>query len=399
MKYHSLLSIRLLAITLITFCASYSIADVGSSTETSETPLHGFLKSMPEKSNSAVSPQGIKWLAAMMYVGASDQTASELKNAFSFDDDPSQVAERLKNESIIEDATTDVQNFRISNGIWADKQIALKPDFLSCLQNDFGANLETCDFENELKSAQTNINEWTRLQTGGDVASLFDNISSDSQLVLVNTICFRSEWLSPFDTKLTKTQKFTLFNGRKIDHRMMRKQLRCEYGEDAEAVCIELPYVQENLAMLFILPKNPRNWGNMERSMSGKKINEWCELMVREEVDCMIPKMNLTQSFDLRNVFKNIGVTTPFSTEKANFTKISDRDLHVSQAIQKIRIEVDETGTKATSAAGVEFAPKANLSGATPEKKRFYANRPFWFVIRNTETGTIYFLGRFVGLP
>jgi serine protease inhibitor len=150
--------------------------------------------------------------------------------------------------------------------------------------------------------------------------------------------------------------------------------------------------------MLFVLPKDAKNWQSVEKTMSEKTISDWCKSMIREEVDCMIPKMKLNASFDLRNVFKNLGAESPFSSEEADFTNMSNSDLFVSQALQNVRVEIDETGTVASSGTAAVFAPKsAPLESA--EVKQFYADRPFWFIIRDTETEAIFFLGRFVGAP
>ena len=370
-----------------------------TSEDTPRMSLSGFLESMPEKTNSAISPQGIKWLAAMMYAGADNQTAAELKNVFHFEETPVQVARRLNKESFVNVAEPNVPSLRIANGMWTDKRLSLEPDFQKSMNDDFGVYLSACDFENELESVRTSINEWVHLQTNGEITSLFKDLHPDSRLVLVNTICFRSEWMSPFDAKLTSRQRFALPDGRRTEVMMMRKQLRCSYSESAEAICVELPYTSENMAMLFILPRNPRNWRNLEKLMSEEKINTWCESMELEEVDCMIPKMELVESFDLRAVFQNLGVESPFSAQNADFTKMSpDTDLFISQAIQNIRIEIDESGTTASAAGAAAFAPKASPQNS-PDRKRFYANRPFWFVIRDTETGTIFFLGKFLGNP
>ena len=391
MKRYFSLSILTLAFGLLVFCIlSQGMADVDAATNHSEMSLYGFLATMPEMSNSAVSPHAVKWLAAMLYAGADNQTANELKVGFRFEDDPEQVARRLK------EVTADTQSLRIANGMWTAKQLDLKADFHKSMKNDFGAYLAVCDFENEPETALCGINKWIGEQTGGKIDSLFDRLRSDTQLVLVNTIHFQSNWLYPFDSKQTKHREFTRLDGQKTELDMMQKQLRCAYGENENVLCMELPYSQGNLAMLFILPKNAADWQKVETFMSEKTINGWRMSMAGEEVDCMIPKMDLTASFDLRDVFANLGIESPFSAQEADFTKMSNHDLFVSCAIQNVRVEVDETGTVASAATGAVIVPKS-LPLAMPERKQFYANRPFWFIIRNTETGTIFFLGRFVG--
>ena len=152
MKNHYLLTIQCMVLSLIMpLCMScispYAMTGTDTTVNTSDKPLpehlYGFLMSMPEGSNSAMSPKGVKWLAAMMYAGADGQTAAELKTAFRFDNEPGQVARQLNEESS--------EGIKIANGMWADSQLSLKSDFQAIMKNDFEAHFFVGDFVNELE--------------------------------------------------------------------------------------------------------------------------------------------------------------------------------------------------------------------------------------------------------
>ena len=68
------------------------------------------------------------------------------------------------------------------------------------------------------------------------------------------------------------------------------------------------------------------------------------------------------------------------------------RDLFISEVIHKAFVSVDEAGTEAAAATAVVIA-----ESAMPEEPvAFTVDRPFPFLIRDMETGTVLFVGRVV---
>ena len=64
--------------------------------------------------------------------------------------------------------------------------------------------------------------------------------------------------------------------------------------------------------------------------------------------------------------------------------------LFIRAVVHKAFVSVDEEGTEAAAATGVV----AQLLSAKPEPTEVTVDRPFIFLIRDRETGTILFVGR-----
>jgi serpin B len=71
-----------------------------------------------------------------------------------------------------------------------------------------------------------------------------------------------------------------------------------------------------------------------------------------------------------------------------------ERDLFISAVVHKAFVDVNEEGTEAAAATGVVMRMNAvMMPRPTPI---FRADHPFIFLIRDTRSGSILFLGRLV---
>lgn len=97
-----------------------------------------------------------------------------------------------------------------------------------------------------------------------------------------------------------------------------------------------------------------------------------------------------------REVLARLGMAEAFDPRVADFSGMvadGSRDLFISEVLQKAAIDVTETGTEAAAATAV---PVPSIAEHREEERPtlFHADRPFVYLIRHRETGTILFLGR-----
>ena len=71
----------------------------------------------------------------------------------------------------------------------------------------------------------------------------------------------------------------------------------------------------------------------------------------------------------------------------------SARDLFISAVVHKAFVDVNEEGTEAAAATATMMRTMAIIRQPTPV---FRADHPFIFLIRDTHSGSILFLGRIV---
>jgi serpin B len=83
-----------------------------------------------------------------------------------------------------------------------------------------------------------------------------------------------------------------------------------------------------------------------------------------------------------------------FSESKADFSGITNKEsLIIDQVVHKAYIDVDTEGTEAAAVTAIMVIPISN-DIFKKEPVEMTVDRPFIFLIRDIETGTILFLGR-----
>jgi serpin B len=211
-----------------------------------------------------------------------------------------------------------------------------------------------------------------------------------TRLVLTNAIYFKGKWATPFKPEQTQEAPFTLLSGEKVNVPMMHQTAHFGYMETDTIQVLELPYVNNDLSMVILLPKKPDGVNELEKGLTSETITGWLAGLRKREVQVYVPRFKLTSEFSLAETLSAMGMPDAFST-KADFSGITgNRDLFISAVVHKAYVEVNEEGTEAAAATGVAM----KLTAVAPPPPVFRADHPFVFLIRDNQTGSILFLGR-----
>ena len=142
------------------------------------------------------------------------------------------------------------------------------------------------------------------------------------------------------------------------------------------------------------MPKAKDGLGQLESSLTASKIETWLAKLSSHRVEVSLPKFKLTAECELKDALSELGMPVAFKPGAADFSGITGtRELAISAVVHKAFVEVEERGTEAAAATGVVIGRMAAI--AQPPVV-FRADHPFFFLIRDTSTGTILFLGRLV---
>jgi serpin B len=106
-----------------------------------------------------------------------------------------------------------------------------------------------------------------------------------------------------------------------------------------------------------------------------------------------IPKFTVEYGTLLNDALINLGMTDAFDEGKADFSSLvemENENIFISKVIHKTKIEVNEKGTKAGAVTAIEM----ECTCCEPqEPKSVYLDRPFFYMIIDTEQNLPIFMG------
>ncbi len=349
-----------------------------------------------EEGNIFFSPYSISSALAMTYAGARGNTEKQMQEALYFDLGQDIHPYFSELQSSLDTSEEDKgYELYIANALWGQKDYPFLDEFIDLNEMIYGAGLNLVDFRDEeaREEARLAINNWTEEKTNQKIQELIkEGVLDDlTRLVLTNAIYFKGNWASQFEVENTTDKPFYVSSDVTKDVPTMYQKSIFKYTEDSDAQLIDLPYVEEDLSMLIILPKERFGLKDIEDKITVENVNNWLLTTYEQEVEVYLPKFKVEASFKLNENLQSLGMVDAFDMS-ADFSGIDGgKSLYISDVIHKAFIDVNEEGTEAAAATAVIIGLESIM-----EIPIFQADHPFIYLIRDNNSGSILFMGRLV---
>lgn len=342
--------------------------------------------------NVFTSPFSISAALAMTYAGARGQTATEMHDVLHVpvaDDQFHQVFGGLMMDLDQPSDSCFSYEMSIGNRLFGQAGYGFEPDFVDLTGSAYGAPIQELDFLGNTEGSRNAINRWVSDETRGYIPELFTSLDPSTVLVLTNAIYFKGTWVQGFDAADTTSRPFQTPGG-EVQVEMMAQEADFRYATFEGGRLIELPYEGDQISLVAILPDEVGGLGALEADLDAQSLRGWRASMHEVEVDVRFPKLELRQKRSLVEDLIALGMPSAFGA--ADFTGISAvGDLAISEVVHEAYVAIDEEGTVAAAATGVEMG---TTSDGEQEAPVFHADHPFLFLIMDDVTGSVLFLGR-----
>ncbi len=346
--------------------------------------------------NIFFSPYSISSALGMTYMGAREETASEMATVLHFNlplemlgKAFQSITETLNSGSVSDVAAEDQFTLAISNSLWVQNNFNLLFTYTTAASLFFNASVESLNFVGNPEGSRETINNWVAENTMDKILNLIPEgvLSAQTRLVLTNAVYFKASWKHPFYEWATVGGDYHLSDNSIIEVPMMTQTEHFRYATTEEWTAVSLEYAGGNTTMLIILPENISKF---EENLSISNLQTINTSLRSQNLRLSMPKFEFTQSMSLNDILQSMGMESAFNNN-ADFSGITgQRDLFISDVIHKAFVKVDEEGTEAAAATAVVM----NLQCIPEQPAVLILDRPFLFLIQDSATGSIIFMGK-----
>lgn len=140
--------------------------------------------------------------------------------------------------------------------------------------------------------------------------------------------------------------------------------------------------------MIVFLPNEQSSLSNFQQLLNIQKWQEWKSQFSKMQGYLVLPRFKVGYEDGLIDVFKALGMNESFSSH-ANYQRMCDDPVSISDIRHKAFIDVNEEGTEASGATSVFI--QRTIGGQ--KFFRMVINRPFFSAIQDNQTGVILFMG------
>jgi serpin B len=361
--------------------------------------------------NLILSPYSVSCAMAMVFAGAQGKTQSQIADTLHFSlegrtlhptfnrlqldlaERPAQAQAAARGS----DAGKELLRLQTAQGLFGSPTIDWGQQFLDLLSADYGAAMQTVDFT-KTEQARALVNRWVAERTGDRIKEALPPGSVNpkglpSELVLVDALYLNACWAYPFPS--SGPGDFHLLDGTTISADTMVQAMPFPSAEGPGWKAVELPYKGDKLSFVIVLPAE----GQFETFAAGLTMDMLESIIAALDEDASqpselvlsVPKFGFGSAFTLEKPLQILGVTSAFQPGEADFSPMgaAHGGVWIDEIYHGATIAVDERGTEASAATVVMM-----VAGIAEGKMT--VDRPFIFMIRDRDTGTILFLGQMV---
>ncbi len=343
--------------------------------------------------NVMISPDSIITALAMTQNGAKGATLEEMLGILGAGMTLEEYNKALSGYNNMLSSLTGVK-FAAANSIWIRNtpQLQINKDFIQTNVDYYDANVFLADFDEQTVN---DINNWVNDNTDGMIDKLFDEISEDHMMYLINALSFEAQWAEQYEEgQIAEDCTFTNSEGKEQKVTMLCETMNGLIKLNG-GLGFSKSYEGGQYSFVALLPPEGMS---VDEYLAGITGEDFLAAMRDKDYEpdliTRLPEFKYDYSTSLKEVLKELGMAGAFESD-ADFSGMCDPDLMnlwIGDVIHKTHIELDRNGTKAAAVTAVIMCGEA-MAMEEPEKIYITLDRPFVYAIVDNSTNLPVFLG------
>ncbi|XP_077468032.1 serpin H1b [Stigmatopora argus] len=345
-----------------------------------------------ETENILISPVVLASSLGMVALGGKSSTAAQAKTLLH--------ADKLKDEHLhvglsellseVSDAKTRNTTWKINNRLYGPSSVAFADDFVKSSKKHYNYDHSKINFRDK-RSAVNSINEWAAKSTGGKLPEITKEVVKTDGAMIVNAMFFKPHWDQKFHEKMVDSRGFLVTRSLTVSVSMMHRTGLYDFYDDKQnrLYVLDMPLGQKQASMILIMPYHLEPLERLEKLLTKTQVDTWLSKMQNRAVAISLPKVSLEVSHNIQKHLAELGLTEAVDKAKADLSNISGKkDLYLSDFFHASALELTTDGNP--------FDTSIYGSEKLREPKLFYVDHPFLFLVKDSKTKSILYIGRLV---
>ncbi|KAM6972306.1 plasma protease C1 inhibitor [Aplochiton taeniatus] len=235
------------------------------------------------------------------------------------------------------------------------------------------------------------INSWVAQKTNNKITKLVNEVSADTQLILLNAVAFSGQWKLRFDE--THKAPFMKLNGDLVKVPVLfssKYKLAMTHIPAVKAQVGRFPLSGDS-SLFILLPSTatPSDLQRVEGQLTDANVRHMAEHLKKlslETIEVTLPKIKLNVQTEMNTLLRKLGLSSLFEDPNLCGLYPDDR-LLLTDARHRAFLALTESGVEAGAATSLSFS----RSYAS-----FSALRPFILILWSDAANVPLFMGRVV---
>ena len=343
-------------------------------------------------SDLMISPLSLSSALAMCVNGADGSTKDQMLSLLGIND--GDIADLNSYYALMLDALVRADkevDFISANSLWHRPSIILNDAYKKNVSETFDAEVNSADFTSA--SCVERINGWCSSKTNNMIPVIMTKPDPLVMVKLLNALYFKGMWMNAFDQ--AKEKPFRHEDGRVSNEKTIVDKIELKCAQTSLFKCVEIPYGNGAYVMNLLLPSKGVSLADASSSLSDGEWEKLTSSFRYNIVNLEFPTFEIKSDIEFSKILMRLGMSDAFCDE-ADFSNMSDVPLCITSVSQYSMIKVNEKGTEASTVTNIDLgetiAPGPDNS--QEEIFEFIADRPFFYIIRESSTGVILFVGK-----